>query len=159
MTLGGQRKTDREEDMMLNWHFWKTCAPNWTFAGGIYIPCFISFFPPFIPFCHSCYVPTLSFAPGTALCCPTSALITAPGRPPSTSRLACESTRPRAVITQKSSKSGHVKLREVFREPTQVSEGVSWKFSLRPDLHVKKSPRWFRVHHKVVLKLGLSHSL
>lgn len=75
-------------------------------------------------FLHSIYL-HLSFAPGTALCCPTSALITAPGRPPSTSRLACESTRPRAVITQKSSKSGHVKLREVFREPTQVSEGVS----------------------------------
>lgn len=61
------------------------------------------------------------------LCCLTSALITAPGRPPSTSRLTCESTRPRGVITLKSSKSGHVKLREVFQEPTQVSEGVNSK--------------------------------
>lgn len=78
-----------------------------------------------LSFLRSIYL-YLSSAPGTALCCLTSALITAPGRPPSsTSRLACESTHPRAVITQKSSKSGHVKLREVFREPTQVSEGVS----------------------------------
>lgn len=120
-------------------------APDWAFAGWIYIPRITSFFPPlFTSFCHSCYSPPslsnslsflpsiylfFSFAPGTVHCCLTSALITAPGRPPSTSRLTCESTRPRAVITLKSSKSGHVKLTEVFREPTQVSEGVSWKLA------------------------------
>merc|ERR1712035_194206 len=91
------------------------------FHSSLSLTLFTSLSRSFLPYC--CL--DLSFAPGTVLCCLTSALITAPGRPPSTSRLACESTRPRAVITLKSSKSGHVKLREVFREPTQVSEGVN----------------------------------
>lgn len=132
-------------------------------------PSLVFFFFLFTPFCHSCYSPPslsdvlsflpslyfyLSFAPGTVHCCLTSALITAPGRPPSTSRPACESTRLRGVITLKSSKSGHVKLREVFREPTQVSEGVSWKLA-RGQICMSKYTWWFRLHRKVGLKLSL----
>lgn len=87
-------------------------------------------------------------APGTVQCCLTSPLITAPQSPPSTSRLTCESTRPRAGITLKSYKSGHVKLTEVFREPTQVSEGVSWKLA-QGQICMSKYTRWFRLQTKV----------
>lgn len=90
---------------------------------------FLFFFPP---------------APGRVHCCLASALITARRRPPSTSRLTCESTRPRAGITLKSSKSGHVKLTEVFREPTQVSEGVSWKLA-QGQICMSKHTLWFRL--------------
>lgn len=133
-----------QSQSVLSWHW--ASQTLWTgLTGWFHISCITSlffFFFPFTSFCHSCNSPpslsnTLSFlpsvnlclpfAPGTVHCCFTSALITAPGRPPSTSRLACESTHPRGVITLKSSKSGHVKLSEVFREPTQVSKGVNWK--------------------------------
>lgn len=79
----------------------------------------------------------LSLAAGTADRRLTSALKTAPGRPPSASCLTCESTRPRAGITLESSKSAHVKLTEVFREPTQVSERGRLGARSGPDLHVK----------------------
>lgn len=145
-------------------------SPHRAFAGWIHIPCIASFFLPLsTPFCHSSYSPlclmiSLSFPQSTSTslllqarfhCCLTSALITAPGSPPSTSRLACESTCPRAVITLKSSKSGHVKLREVFREPTQVSERVSWKLAQGRICMSKHTP-WFRLHHKMGLKISCS---
>lgn len=136
-----QRKTEREEDVDAELTLLDSShAHDWAIAGWIHIPSIVSPFPPFsllfvtrviyVLVCLSLSISSLQsalclfFAPGTVHCCLTSALITAPGRPLSTSRLACESTRPRAVITLKSSKSGHVKLGEVFREPTQVSEGV-----------------------------------
>ena len=95
-------------------------------------------------------------ASGTVHCCLTSALVTARQRPPSTSRLACESTRPRAGITLKSSKSGHVKLTEVFREPTQVSEGVSWKLAQGKICMSKYAIQWFRLWTKVGPNLTVS---
>lgn len=99
---------------------------------------------PFLSTSHFQPLPLFFFAPGTIHSCLTSALITALQRPPSTSRLTCESTRPRTGITLKSSKSGHVKLTEVFREPTQVSEGVSWKLA-QGQICMSKYTRWFRL--------------
>lgn len=92
-----------------------------------------------------------SIASGMQHCCPTSALITASERPPSTSRLACESTCPRGIITLKSSKSGHVKLREVFQEPTQVSEGVSGKLEA-----IFACQNTLKLHDKKGLKVSCS---
>ncbi len=166
---GSARERQREKKTwMLNWHFWTThMLQIGPLLVGSTFPASLLFFSPFTPFFHSCYLhpclsntlsflPSiyffLSFAPGTVHCCLTSALITAPGRPLSTSRLACESTRPRAVITLKSSKSGHVKLRKVFQEPTQVSEEVNWKLA-QGQICMSKYTWWFRLHHKVGLEL------
>lgn len=110
---------------------------------------------PFLSTSHFQPLPLFFFAPGTVHCCLTSAFITAPRRPPSTSRLTCESTRPRAGITLKSSKSGHVKLTEVFREPTQVSEGVSWKLA-QGQICMSKYTRWFRLETKVGPNLAVN---
>lgn len=77
---------------------------------------------------HPTFYLCLSFAPGAVLCCLTSALITAlEDLPQPHASHVSMWARPRGAITLKSSKSAHVKLREVFQEPTQVSEGVNWE--------------------------------
>lgn len=125
MAWEGQSKTRRGGEMwwMSNWRF--SGASDICRLDSYYRPClfiphpllliYVTHFIHFLVFSNA-----LSFLPSfQPSFCPRHGPL---GRPPSTSRLACESTCPRGVITLKSSKSGHVKLR-YFGSPPKSPKG------------------------------------